>query len=306
MGFRRRLAALGLLALGAPSLALAQTQRGSTRGGTEQAGYLSFTFPAGWARVDYPDGGIVYTGQIRDEVCTFSVLPLRPSSGDLLRDAIAVFTELFKTDPLTHYPFPDPVLVRGTSPLGWSYAGLQKSLGHVGDEKRGIYVFVVGLGGRDAVLVTTSKRPLVSNCFGELVKDEWPPIFYSLRFQGWNGPSQEKAAAQKLLGTWTLATGSVAGQFTFASNGRYGTTAAAQQRTLVAPNQVLATTQAYSGDGAYAVKGNTLVFTEDRGNTRSGVAQFRVEQISKDGQTWTDQFCMTKSDVPDVCYKRTR
>ena len=66
------------------------------------------------------------------------------------------------------------------------------------------------------------------------------------------------------------------------------------------------TTQAYSGDGAYAVKGNTLVFTEDRGNTRSGVAQFRVEQISKDGQTWTDQFCMTKSDVPDVCYKRTR
>jgi len=97
MGFRRRLAALGLLALGAPSLALAQTQRGSTRGGTEQAGYLSFTFPAGWARVDYPDGGIVYTGQIRDEVCTFSVLPLRPSSGDLLRDAIAVFSELFKT-----------------------------------------------------------------------------------------------------------------------------------------------------------------------------------------------------------------
>ena len=81
-----------------------------TPGGIEHAAYATFAFPQGWSRVDYPDGGTVYTAQIRGEVCTFSVLPLRPSSGDLMRDAITVFTELYRTDPLTHYPFPDPKL----------------------------------------------------------------------------------------------------------------------------------------------------------------------------------------------------
>jgi hypothetical protein len=183
---------------------------------------------------------------------------------------------------------------------------VQKSIGGtVGNEQRGVFAMVAGVGPEVPIIVGVSKRPLVSQCFGELVRDEWPMFFYSLRFKNWNRPASDGATKAKLAGEWTVATGSVADRFTFAPNGRYASAAAAMYRSRVSPTEVLQTTQAFFGDGAYTVRGNVLTLKADKGQARGG--PFRVEQESKDGVNWTERLCVKFADITgDLCYKKTR
>ena len=101
-------------------------------------------------------------------------------------------------------------------------------------------------------------------------------------------------------------TASVADRYTFAPNGRYASAAAAMTTTRISPTELLQTTNAYFGDGAYAISGNTITLTadNDRGNPKHG--HFRVEQDSKDGgATWTDRLCLLLEGITgEVCYTR--
>lgn len=285
---------------------LSAVQAGAAIGG-ESVGNYVFTVPQGWTRTNYPDGVVYISPMYNGEKCQLTIFPTRPTSGDLLRDAIGVFQGLFKTDPMTGYPFPSPSIVKGTSPYGWDYLVIRKSIGgYVGASLRGIIVFVARLGNDEAVIVGSSKDPLVSQCFGEIVRDEWPRFFYSLRFKNWNRPGSDSAMMAKLAGTWTTATGSAADRYTFAPNGRYATAAAAQYRARVSSTEVLQTTHAFFGDGAYAIRGNTITLTSDNNKGSPNTGAFRLEQESKDGRTWAERLCIMRERIGDLCYQKER
>lgn len=70
---------------------------------------------------------------------------------------------------------------------------------------------------------------------------------------------------------------------------------------------LLATTNAYFGDGAYEISDNTITLTADGDRGRRDVRRFRVEQESRDGGvTWSDRLCLLTEGVGEVCYRKER
>jgi hypothetical protein len=280
---------------------------------SESSGDIVYAVPEGWTQTTYPDG-IVYASPIfsNGERCQITVFQLRAATGDLPADARNAYAEIFKTDPLQNnaYPFPTATLYRGTAAQGWDYFVIKRSIrGRVGEygSLLGTTLLAAQLGNRLAVITGTGKDPLVSMCFGELVHDEWPGFFHSLRFKSWTPVAQEQRAAQRLAGTWTTATASVADQYTFAPNGRYASAAAAMTRTRLNDAEVLQTTSAFFGDGAYVIRGNTITFAADNDRANAKTRWFRVEQESKDGGvTWADRLCLLEEGVGEVCYTRSQ
>src|SRR5438132_4104963 len=79
-------------------------------GGGDSIGNYLFAAPKGWTRTNYPDG-VAYVSPPypnTGEKCQLTIFPMRASSGDLLRDAIGAFQGLFKSDPMTRSPYPNP------------------------------------------------------------------------------------------------------------------------------------------------------------------------------------------------------
>ncbi|MGZ5956975.1 MAG: hypothetical protein ACXWLI_01040, partial [Myxococcaceae bacterium] len=203
-------------------------------------------------------------------------------TSDLSREAVSAFQALFKTDPMTGYPANDPQLVRGTSPFGWSYVQIQKTLGPVGEGGPGIILFMALAGDQLATVFTVSKRPLVSQCFGEAFPSEWPAFFHSLRFKAWPPKVADAEMKTKLAGKWTTSSAHAIDNLTLANNGRYANGAALGNATRISATTVLWTMNTFRGNGAWSVKGASLLLKPDQGAAEGGT--FRLEQESKDGR----------------------
>src|SRR6266540_2362236 len=160
------------------------------------------------------------------------------------------------------------------------------------------------LGERVAIVTTTGKDPLVSQCFGELVRDEWPRVFFSLSFKHWTPVPQDSIVRRRLAGTWVTATASVADRYTFAANGRFASAAAAMTVTRISPTELLQTTNAYFGDGSYRIAGNRIELAMDRDRTHPQRGFIRLEQDSQDGMSWKDRLCLLLEGIGEVCYGR--
>ena len=275
----------------------------ATPGGAAEAGGLLFTPPRGWSRgqradaVTYASPPYPNTG----ERCELTILPLRRSTGDLMREAVSAFQALFKADPMTGYPANDPQLVRGTSPFGWSYVQIQKTLGPVGEGGPGIILFMALAGDQLATVFTVSKRPLVSQCFGEAFPSEWPAFFHSLRFKASPPKVSDAEMKTKLAGKWTTISAHAIDHLTLATNGRYANSAALGNATRISTTTVLWTMNTFRGNGAWSVKGASLVLKPDQGAAEGGT--FRLEQESKDGRAWSERLCVLGS-TGDICYRR--
>ena len=269
-----------------------------------------YAVPIGWTRTAYPDG-IVATSPLlaTGERCQMSVFLMRRPGGDLLTDARRAFADLFQVDPFANnaYPFPTATVTQGTAAAGWNYLIIQKSIhGQVGEGTLlGTRLLAAQLGDRVAIITTTGKDPLVSQCFGELVRDEWPGIFYTIGFKSWHGAMPpDSLVRRRFAGTWTTATGTVADRYTFAANGRFASAAAAMTTTRISPTELLQTTNAYFGDGSYRITGNRIVLATDRDRALPRSGFFRLESATQDGRTWTDRLCLLLEGIGEVCYTR--
>jgi hypothetical protein len=264
-----------------------------------------FTAPEGWARQDSRDRTVLVSPVFQGgERCQLTLLPLRPLSRTIADEALTAYRGNFQTEPLTGDIYPPTKLERGTSAEGWDFFVIRKPIGRP-DPSLGTILMAVQVGRQVATVVATSKTSLVSNCFGELVADRWPAFFYSLSFQNAGSPDQVRLALQQAMsGTWITATASVGLRYEFHSDGRYAGAGATQYRTRVSPNEVLATTTAYFGDGAYSFDGNTLVMKGDDG--RVSRKSFRLQQVSKDfGRSWAAELCLLDPGASgEVCYRK--
>jgi hypothetical protein len=253
-----------------------------------------FTAPAGWNAKRTPDGIILESPLLgTSEKCFISLWRMQPASADLVADVIRAFGGVWGS-----YEVRDrdgrggdlpPVLLRGTSGQGWDYAILKRAIGPRGSpENRLAFVLVAKLNDRLAVISGLSKDSLVSACFGELQANVWPRFFYSLSFRNWT-PSGDQAAAlrRRMAGVWIGGGATAASRFVFSANGRYGGSAASQQYNAINSREVLTTTTAFFGDGAYSVRGNSITLTPNGRAAENGF--IRVEQESKDGgRSWAD------------------
>jgi len=273
-------------------------------------GEYVYATPVGWTTNQYPDG-IVLTSPVSNtgERCLISMWPMRPASASLQGDANNIFQDVFKTyEPRNRTSGGTPVtqsVVRGTAGQGWDYRIVKKGIGKPSDLSGSYetllgFVFVAKLNHRLAVISGLSKEPLVSTCFGEILSNAWPKFFYSLRFGNWTSIDQVSAMRTKLAGVWTSATGTSADQFSFAANGRYSTAAAAQSYNRISSTEVSETTQAFFGNGAFTLTGNTIALTPDDRRNHAEPALFRVEEESKDdGKSWVETLYLLRTGAVD-------
>jgi hypothetical protein len=293
--------------------------RAQPAGQRDSFGLASYVVPPGWQRINNPSNpraatyqSPVYNG---GEVCRIAVFPPMPSSGNIVDESRRVFAGMMGVDPLANSgpPFPYTKVIRGLSPEGWSYHVIKHSInGRFGEYGRlyGTTTLAVQVGNQTQIFVGTGKDPQVSQCFGELVRDAWPAFFASLHFNTRPTPQQEQAFRASLTGTWSAATASSGGQYTFTPLGRYLSTAAFMQRTPAGTGLVLETTSAYFGNGRYSVQGNVLILTPDNGRGVPQRAMIRVEQESSDlgvqlGSRWTDHLCLLEGPG-EACYSRNQ
>ena len=197
--------------------------------------------------------------------------------------------------------------IHGLSGQGWEYLIVKRGIRHAGFAPNGQpwetfvgFVFVARLNDRVAVISGFSRDSLVSNCFGELGRNVWPRFFYSLSFKSWQPVDAAPEMRKRMAGVWTTATATAADQFVFAGNGRYATAAAAQQYYRVSSTELLTTTQAYFGNGAYTLKGNAITLTQDDRKNQPGRGFFRVEEESKDeGRSWAPVLYLLRTSAID-------
>jgi hypothetical protein len=275
---------------------------------------ISYTVPSGWHQIaPLRPNAVTYQSATYSggEVCRLSVFRAIPSSGDLATDARRTFAEFWQIDPLANAepPFPYATVANGVSPEGWPYFMVRHSInGRFGEYGRlfGTITLAVGIGKLTVVILGSGKDPQVSMCFGELVHDEWPGFFASLHVSAQPTPQFQRAFLSGLVGTWSIATATVGGEYTFTAQGRYLSAAAFMQRSPAGASRVLETTSAYFGDGRFSLQGNSLVLMPDAGRGNGKTAPIRLEQVSQDvGRTWQDRFCLNEGGG-EVCYRRTR
>jgi hypothetical protein len=283
-------------------------QAGSAAAGSLES-YI-YTVPQNWSRQVTSDRIILTSPMYSNrETCQLSMFPLRSSSRSLGDDALDLFRQLFRADPMTSYPAPSPRLARGISPQGWEYFTLRKLVGGQEGEARttGVTILLARLDTGIATIVGTSKDFLWSQCFGELKGDLWARFFADLQFKP--SPTADKAQQalrQHLVGTWISATATVGLGYDFRADGRYGSTGATRYVAPYSATQDLVTTQNFAfGDGSYSFAGNTIILTRDSDKHRF-THFFRLEQVSKDSaQTWKDELCLLDPAASgEVCYHK--
>ena len=293
--------------IGTPPLAGANGRTSSSSPASGSLANYAFDIPQGWRQTESRNRIVLLSPMYQGgEQCQLTMEPMHSASQPLPNEAVAFYRQAFRIEPLAQYAYAWPKLYRGISPQGWEYFMIRKSIGG-SDGDVGTIVFLAQAGGQIATIVGVSKRPLVSNCFGELVRDQWPAFYYSLQFKNAQPSGDEQAAIQKrLAGEWITATASVGLHYSFDGNGRYDDTGAARHVTRVSPLEVVVTTNAYFGNGSYTFEGNTIVFKSDDG--KRTVNYFRLQQESADGgRTWSDGFCLLDPGATgEVCYQRGR
>ena len=287
------------------------------QGNAASLGEYVYAVPAGWTENRYPDGIVLMSPMSQTgERCLISMWPMRPSSGDLRRDADSAFREIFQTYVLKNQTsggfLIQNSITHGVSGQGWEYLIVKRGIAKPGGQWETLlgFAMVARLGNRVAVVSGLSKDPLVSTCMGELTgANTWPKFFYSLGFKSWPAADHTQEMRKLLSGEWIAATATAGDKITFAGNGRFANAAAAQQYHL-GTNELITTTQAYFGNGSYTLRGNSITLTQDDKRTDHGF--FRVEQESKDdGRTWADAFYLMRTSTVDgqeyeLRYKRNR
>jgi len=270
-----------------------------------------FTAPPGWTKQQYPDRiDLSVETQGGRERCGLTLLPMRNAGANLWTDAGNIFAEVFKGfEPKNDGLSPNRI-VQGFSPQGWEYVMIKRSIGMRGYATFYAFVFVAKLGNLIAPIAGSSKDPMVSACFGELMTDVWPKFFYSLQFKNWKttGPGITK----QIAGSWIGGGATAAGEFSFAANGRYADAQAAQQYHQLSSGDVMTSTQAYFGDGSYSLNGNQITLISDAKKNNPEHGYIRVERESIDnGTNWTEKlYLLRKSSIDgkeyEVSMKRNR
>ena len=276
-------------------------QGGPQMGAANSLGEYVFTPPPGWGVQQYPDGIVISAPPSNiNERCLIQVWPMRAATANLYNDANSAFMQIFSTYELRNQtsratPLP-PVVIHGLSGQGWEYLIVKRGIRHPGSAPNGQpwetfvgFVLVAKLNNRVAVVSGLSRDALVSNCFGELGTNVWPRFFYSLSFKSWTPTDQIPAMRKKLAGVWMTATATAGDRIVFAGNGRYASAAAAQQYYRISSTELLTTTQAYFGNGTYALRGNEIRLTQDDRKDHPEYGFVRVEEESKDeGRSWAE------------------
>ncbi len=230
-------------------------------------GGFSFRMPQGMTGEDKTDHF-----DMTDDKCAITANMAQPASGTLAQQAndlliqaysalgYQVLDDNYGTDLLANR-------TEGKTAGGWSYVELRAELRKGGPSDERGHIFLVGVG--NEVVPFIGYSPTTQGCtqlahdfktgiIGEL---RWRELEFSLDFP--TATKSPAALAQPVIGHWALFSGPSGQEYVFAANGRYQYWGGLSQAHVVSSTEYELVTSHFSGDGAFAVKGDQLALFPD-------------------------------------------
>ncbi|MCC7306876.1 MAG: hypothetical protein IT173_04875 [Acidobacteria bacterium] len=279
---------------------------GGGMGAATQAGAASlrdheFTAPPGWqirnnadhVRIQSPESG-----------CLILIFAPQGSSGDLEKDARAVFATMYPGWQFQKAGWAQYTLSKGYTPQGLEYFMMEALMGKLaadGSRYDGFEegaALVIKAGAQSVIISVRHNSSLMehANCYKKY--EYWSRFFNTFAVR--NAPiprSTEQDAVKRIIGGWSMTESGGTGEYIFAANGNYafvGALGTSYTTKDLNYEYLHTTTYAFQGDGSYSIAGSQLTLKK-RGRPAE-IARFRFDQVNHGGTGWKDRIYLLRRD----------
>lgn len=247
--------------------------------------YAAYATPPGWTE-QRSESFITLTGP----KCVFHLLAPFPSSASLEETLDVAFDQYFAGFVFMYDRTTYDTVTYGTSAAGWRFRRVEVPLRSTTnpDLYFNALAFAADLGGEVAVVFGMNALG-ADRCFSE----RWGIFQDGLAFAGFT--DRDDAYRAEIVGTWMAASASAGYSIAYTADGRYDWMGLNERDTRLDDREVLRTTTKYAGDGAWTLRGRTLVLTSDRGG-EDLVYRIRIE-IQETDRGRERRLCQIKTDA---------
>ena len=252
---------------------------------------LGYTVPPGYTE-QRNSGLIIFAPTaVSDRTpCIYGIAPMRPSTGNLERDAEAALTQVvvpgWRRLDDRHYA------MRGISPTGWSYVWYRAAFeSMVHGERQAVNAMATVLPAGPGQVHVVWSMGSIAKCLADDATFE--QLFHSLR------PSESRsdggqAFMRALAGQWRFTASSGLQQLTFKSDGRYDRDLGSR-----ASIGVMERTSATATSGRFSVRDGELLLTPDHRPQNPDRYRVRVYEEWLDGN-WKPAMAMLDGSTPPL------
>jgi hypothetical protein len=261
-----------------------------------------FVAPEGWQMQNQKDHILIQNMQ---SGCSVRIIPSQPSSGDLEKDAKAVFDLMYAG---WNYPLAGEqkyVQAKGFTMQGLPYSMIEAPMSITDAANR----YQIEEGG--AVVVKTGSQITIISVrhnSGLMAHDgcrnnynTWPRFFNSFTVKNISSLPVNEDVSKRIVGVWTNSGAGVAADYTFAANGHYQSLSGVGATTVTTDyysKYITTKSSAFQGDGTYSINGNQLTML-GRGDNSPEQIKVRFEKVNKGGTGWTDRIYLLRRNVTD-------
>lgn len=234
--------------------------------------------------------------------CAIRILEPQPSSGDLEKDAKAVFNLMYagwQYQKAGEYQY---VLAKGFLSNGLEYCMMEAPMSMTAADGR--YNLEEGAGlvikaGTQIVIVSVRHNSgLTGHDDCRLKYNTWRRFFNSFTVKNSIIPGNTGDAASRIIGAWSQTESGASSEYVFAANGNYafyGAIGTASTSRDYHYEYLHIKTYAFSGDGSYVISGNQLILKK-RINSNQEQMSFRFAKVNHGGTGWKDRLYMLTKD----------
>lgn len=288
------------------------TNQPTSMNGTLTLKDYEFIAPDQWQVQTKPDHILLTQGPDMAG-CVIQILSPQPSSGDLEKDAKAVFQMMYPGWQYQKTGERQYVLSKGILPKGLEYCMMEAPMS--GTSADGRYHLEEGAAlvvkaGSQVALVAARHRSVLAHNDCQRKYETWRRFFNSFTVK--NAPisgNQGGDVAQRIVGVWSQTESGASSEYIFAANGHYALTGALGTKSTSSDfryEYLHIRTYAFAGDGSYAVSGG-MVRLKKHGEQKPEELPFRFEQANHGGTGWKDRLYLLRTDrvgKSEVCYER--
>ncbi|MGZ5222378.1 MAG: hypothetical protein ACXWC7_19985 [Chitinophagaceae bacterium] len=235
--------------------------------------------------------------------CLIRILEPQPSSGDLERDAKAVFDVMYMGWQYQKTGEQQYVLSKGFLPKGLEYCMLEAGMSKLsadGSRYDGFEegtALIVKAGSQIVILSIRHNTSFMghTDCIRKYVTIR--RFFNSFTVKNAAVPETDNEAKQRIIGAWSMSESGAAGEYVFAANGNYafygalGTTSTSRDYNY---EYLHLKTYAFQGDGSYSIDGDHLTLKKSTRNPEQ--IRYRFEKVNYGGTGWKDRIWMLTRD----------
>jgi hypothetical protein len=185
----------------------------------EQAGDLGFTVPPGYVQQRNGEIVILAPATVSERTpCIYGIAPVRPTSGDLERDAEAALLQVVV--PGWRKLDDRHAAMRGIAAAGWSYVWYRAAFdGDINGQRQAVNAMAMALPAGPGRVHVVWGMGNIARCL--LDDAPFEQLFHSLRPSGWKSDGGQ-AFTRAIAGTWRFTAGSAGMQeLTFRADGRF-------------------------------------------------------------------------------------